>query len=410
MMAALLWILGCIVLSTLLLDLVCYAALTPDIDQPRTPPIRSPEHLSRAIYAISYGPGLLRAPYAVLPYLGKCFVFLLLRQHFLVFWYRPSIQIVRLSGDFANLALTTLLLMRLLDNAPSGVMLLFHVCFFAESIRVISEKLQTAISGFWQILPHRRIAAILRDVRIPAIRRYTAYYELSPDDRASRMLCYLREALYSDVEASRKLSYLRQFRIVPDDVPLRTGNVRDIALGEVYIHSAWTNDPWLLIGQALRRSPWIFDPRYVERPIYYRTHTNRLCTQFVFDHGQYALPYAIYQFGHEIKVARYDAFYRAASWLGFPLEEPVRADGTFRGDAFLRLIGRMTRIALEGDNNSMLCEEDIWKEIEATAQRGEILTPLEIARRYACPLCYVEEVLLPQVYAENAARIASATA
>jgi hypothetical protein len=410
MMGVLLCGLGSIALSTLLLDLVCYVALTPALDQPVTPHAQLSKYLSRIIYTISYALGVLRVPYAVLPYLGKCLVFLLLREHFWVFWHRPSSQILRLGGDFANLVLSSLLIMPLLGDAVPGVVALFYAAFFAESVRIIGEKLQTVVSGLWQLLPHQSIATIVRNVRIPMVHHYAIYYALPPDERARALLSVLKQSICANDEAALKLNYLRCFRIVPSSIPLRTGTVRDIPLGEIYIHPAWTNDPWLLIGQALRRSPWIFDPRYVERPLFYRTHTNRLSTLFVLDFALCSPPYAIYQFGHEIKVARYDAFFRVMKWLGFQLEAPLRADGTFRGDMMLRYIERLLRDLQDTEDEPMLTLAQTRREINASLRQGDALSPIEVARRYAYPLCYVEEVLLPELYAENAARTASATA
>src|SRR5262245_30371060 len=93
------------------------------------------------------------------------------------------------------------------------------------------------------------------------------------------------------------------------------------AKGEVFIHRNWTNDPWLLIGQGMRRAPWMFDPRYLRRPFYYRTESNRLATLFVLQHARYSPSYACYQFGHEIKAARYDFVYRCLRWIGLDIEE-----------------------------------------------------------------------------------------
>ena len=99
---------------------------------------------------------------------------------------------------------------------------------------------------------------------------------------AQRLHCLiqlLKTRAASNPATALKLDYFQAFRVVPHTVRLRLGQVRDVAQGEVFIHARWVNDPWLLIGQALRRSPWLFDPRYLRRPFYYRTEANRLATE-----------------------------------------------------------------------------------------------------------------------------------
>jgi hypothetical protein len=119
------------------------------------------------------------------------------------------------------------------------------------------------------------------------------------------VLNVLRAKVCDDPDLSRQVSYVRAFRIVPDSHPLEAGDVRDVATGEVFIHRSWTNDPFLLMGLAVRRGAWVFDPRYLRRPFYYRTESNYLATLAVWHAAPVCPPMALYQFGHEIKAARY---------------------------------------------------------------------------------------------------------
>src|SRR5690348_5553687 len=84
----------------------------------------------------------------------------------------------------------------------------------------------------------------------------------------------------------------------------------------------------------------MFDPRYLRRPFYYMTEANPLATLFVLEHGKYSLPYAIFQFGHEIRVARLHLFYYVLRKLGIDIEARVLADGTFEFDQFIFHLAR----------------------------------------------------------------------
>jgi len=187
---------------------------------------------------------------------------------------------------------------------------------------------------------------------------------------------------------------------------LRAGNVRDVARGEVYVHAEWTSDLNLLYGLALRRSPWIFDPRFLQRPFYYRTEANRLMTAFVFENFRLCTLFAIYQFGHEVKSARYDAFYRIARWLGYELEEYVYADGAYNFDPFAKWLLKKD---LKIDTKK---PRPLWtdKEVLHDLEGFPIPSAFEIAERYTYPLKYVQEVLLPKIVAyQNSSRTKLAT-
>ena len=203
----------------------------------------------------------------------------------------------------------------------------------------------------------------------------------------------LKRHATQDSELARKLAYVHAFHIVPEQVGLRAGHVRDVARGEIFIHRRWTNDVWLLWGQVLRRSPWIFDPRYLRRPFYYRTESNRLMTLCVLQHARYSVPYAIFQFGHEIKAARYDAFYRLGQWLGFKLEGEVRADGTYEFDPLIRWL----RQESSATAYPLWTDDETIHHILTQCSNGETVSALDIAVRYTYPLKYVEEVLWAKI-------------
>jgi hypothetical protein len=173
--------------------------------------------------------------------------------------------------------------------------------------------------------------------------------------------------------------------------------VRDVARGEVFIHRRWTNDPWLLIGQALRRTPWFFDPRYLRRPFYYRTEANRLVTRFVLCHARHAWPYALFQFGHEIKAARHDAFYRVLRRVGANVEAKVCADGTFRFEPLMGWLEAHARRAVVLQPPPLWSDDEVIADIVRQGKAGERLTAFDVAARYTYPLKYVEEVLLPKI-------------
>ncbi len=175
---------------------------------------------------------------------------------------------------------------------------------------------------------------------------------------------------------------------MPDDHYLRSGDVRDIARGEVFIHRRWANDPWLLIGLALRRAPWIFDPRELARPFRYRTTANRVMTSFVLRHARFSPPFAWYQFGHEIKAASHDLVLRTLGLLGFEYEAPLRADGTYPFEAD----------AAGHPEDRLWTDEAALQDIRQRLAAGEVLSDLDIAQQYTYPCCYVVEVLLPRLH------------
>jgi len=347
------------------------------------------------LYAIAYGLSPLRLPFCVLPYLVKLFLYFVFNLYYTTAGNRPLFEILRVTGDVLNWALVAALLALIAgqrDSLPAWLALLYAV----EAIRLITEKGMMVFSGVWQYLPHWRIACWLQSHPLIARHRipYCEYYALNDEERLRYALAALKQHTSLDVELAQRLSYVSAFRIVPDDAGLRAGRVRDIAKGEIFIHRRWTNDLWLLWGQAIRRSPWIFDPRYLRRPFYYRTEANRLMTLCVLQYARYCLPYAVFQFGHELKAARYDWFYRFMRRLGVNLEETVRADGDSQFDPLIvwldERLGRRAPPALR----SLWSDDETIADIRRRQALGETLSALTVAEQYAYPLKYVEEILL----------------
>src|SRR5919197_386943 len=215
-------------------------------------------------YSFAYVLSLLRLPFALLPYLIKLSLFSYLKSSFSKIWNQYLVQLIRTCGDFTNFFLVTILfskLYRLIDSLPIRVILILMIT--AEATRLITEKGVMILSGLWQVLPHRSIARSLHGrLRSRRLEAYSRYYILSDEERLEKVLCELRAfaRLSKNPQTILKLEYVNCFKVVSDSVDLRAGNVRNVARGEIYIHARWTNDPQLLYGLALRRSPWIFDP------------------------------------------------------------------------------------------------------------------------------------------------------
>ena len=120
-------------------------------------------------------------------------------------------------------------------------------------------------------------------------------------------------------------------------------------------------------------------------------------TVFVFKNAILCPIYAVYQFGHEIKSARFDAFYRIARWLGYEFEENVRADGTYDFDPFAKAVLKSYLKSTTKDFRALWVDNEVIEDIE-----GEPLpSALEIAERYTYPLIYVQEELLPKILAQR---------
>jgi len=344
-------------------------------------------------YYFTYLLSLLRLPYTIAPYVIKLSLYYFLGNSFPRFWGNRFTQFGRLWGDFINFTFTSWLIYELTGSSVMGLIL--FLILPSEAIRLIAEKGSMVLSALWQIIPHRSIAQRLSGSQHGMLGKYKKYYILSDDERLAVTLRRLKAKvrLLKKTQTSLKLRYVNSFQIVSDSIDLRAGRVRDIAQGIIYVHAGWTNNPDLLRGQALRRSPWIFDPRYLRRPFYYRTEANRLMTLFVFKNAALCPLFAIYQFGHEIKSARFDVFFRLARWLDCELEDTVRADGTYAFDPLAKAILRHRPAVSINTTHALWTDEEVIADISSKT----IPSALEIAKTYTYPLIYIHEVLMQKL-------------
>jgi hypothetical protein len=344
-------------------------------------------------YPLAYLLSLARLPFSIIPYVLKLILYYCLGNSFSEIWGKQLVQFFRTVGDLTNFLITSFLFYKACESMGFSIAKnLLILSMIAEAIRLLTEKGVMIFSALWQIIPHRFVAQRLSSKKHYGIlKTYSKYYLLSDEDRLVTVLRRLKAKarMLKMSETSIKLHYVSSFQIVPNLVDLRAGKVRNVAQGIVYVHASWTNNPDILYGQALRRSPWIFDPRYLRRPFYYRTEANRLMTLFVFENAQLCPLFAIYQFGHEIKSARFDAFFRIVRWFGYDLEETVRSDGSYNFDPLAKAILKM-----KVNKSRALWTDD---EVVADAARKPVFPALEIAEQYTYPLVYVKEVLLPRI-------------
>ena len=397
----------------LAIELALYTFLLPDSSQDplKTHPLE--KRIGQAAYITAYILSLLRAPLGLLPYLTKLFIIFILNIPYDSPRSTYFREVVNMLGDFLNLGLTTFLV--LLFVGPPTLQLLnciFYLPIAAELIRILAERIPITFSALWQLLPHRSFARTLKARSQSSIvkrcfARYCHYYALDDDRRVAYILRVLKHRSSADSDLSHRLSYLQSFRIIPLQYGLRGGKVRDVAKGKVFIHGSWTNDPWLLIGTAIRRSPWMFDPRYLRRPFYYMTEANRLATLLVLEHARYSLPYAVFQFGHEIRVARLHLFYALLRRLGLDIEYKVSADGTFQFDQLIcSLEKRFYTRDDKAEQRPLYSDDEVIADILCNHSSHEplmALTAMDIAERYTYPLKYVDEVLMKQLRTESRA-------
>jgi hypothetical protein len=397
-----LWVLMPALIITILISLCSYLGALPS---PESPPIRRHGFdtvMGMLLYFVARALAIPRVVFVPAPWLAKRCVALLLRSSYERYWNSYPFQALRLVGEVFHLWLVLAIFRWIVPpSAPVPLTILVTLALSAELLRLVAQRGQMIASALWQALPHRIFARVIeqysstdsrRGCRIQPFRRYCAYYKLSDDARLQYILCTLQALAAGDRDTARRLSYLTAFRIVPDTVNLRAGHVRDVARGEVFIHRRWTNDPWLLIGQALRRAPWMFDPRYVPRPFSYRTQAQPTVTRFVLNNTRYSPSYAWYQFGHEIKAASHELGYRALRWLGWDLEPPIDAGGIYPFDRFAWLTGAARR-----DRTSLWSDAAAITDVRQRLAAGEDLSARAIAAQYTYPLCYVEDVLLLQI-------------
>lgn len=202
----------------------------------------------------------------------------------------------------------------------------------------------------------------------------------------------------SDQVMAEKLSYFGGYSVVPTTWNLRRGKVRDIVSGEVFVYEAWMQDPWLLIGMAIRRSPWFFVPKYLLRPFKYRSEANPLVTRTILQNWRYSPPFAWYQFGHEIKAARHAVFFKLLKIIGIDIEQPVRFDGEHDFNPVAHWIFGI----LKPSASRLPKARRQWSEQEAiddllSMGQAHALNTADIAQQYYFPAKYVEEVLIPNI-------------
>ncbi len=401
-------ILAIVILCVFILHVICYTFLIPHPAQKPMIITRLDTYVGRGAYTAAYILSLLRAPLGLLPYLVKMFIFFALSIRYesaQSTYFREGINMV---GDCVNLAGTALLI--LLVCGPPRIepaTFLLYIPVGAELVRLITERVPLTFSAMWQVIPHRRIAQRILsrqhahwfgEAMAACFTRYAHYYALSDTSRTAYLLRVLKRRAVSDEDMLKRLAYIQSFRIIPQCHGLRGGSVRDVARAEVFIHGIWTNDPWLLVGMAIRRAPWMFDPRYMRRPFYYMTEANRLATLFVLEHARYSLPYALFQFGHEIRVARLHFFYGLLRLLGADVEEKVSADGTFQFDQFIFwLARRFSHEQALPKQRYLYADDEVIEEILCRQCEGEKITAMDVALRYTYPVKYVEEVLLQKI-------------
>jgi len=401
----------CVALFVFLVQLISYTLLIPDPSQKPLKTTSLDIFAGRIAYVAAYILSLLRAPLGLVPYLVKMFIFFVLRVRYGSAESTYFREVINMVGDFVNLSLTTWLIFWLAGSPkmwPPTFILYIPSC--AELVRLIAERIPIIFSALWQLLPHRNIAKAIRWRRqshalwkVGMATRYCRYYSLSDAGRADYILCSLKHRAAYDREISKRLEYIHALRIVPLQYGLRGGSVRDVAKAEVFIHGIWTNDPWLLVGMAIRRTPWMFDPRYLRRPFYYMTEANRLATLFILEHARYSPPYAVFQFGHEIRVARLHLFYSFLRLMGSDVEERVSADGTFQFDQFIFYLARRL-----GDHTPkqryLYADDEVVEDILCRYHENDTITAEEIAACYTYPVKYVQEVLLGKIESARAGR------
>jgi hypothetical protein len=383
-------------------QLFCLAWFVPERTSGPKPPSRLARMWALGLYRLAYVLSVLRLPFAVPPYAIKLLSVFLFRRHYTVSQYNVVVEAIRILGDVTNWGFGLVLIRHISMSFPD-IAYILCLCALAEMLRLFAEKGQMILSAIWQLLPHHRLARYI-EIRLTQTKldsilmrhlvRYCDYYALDDAARIQYVLDTLRCYASADPEASAKLAYLGGLRIVSSFCGLRGGNVRDVARGEVFIHRSWTADPWLLIGQALRRTPWMFDPRYLRRPFYYRSESNRLATLFVLAHARYCPTYALYQFGHEIKAARYDLFYRLMRYLNCDIEPTVLADGTFAFDPGISWLHEKLQGTPFPSCRALWSDEEAIADVRYRLNQGEYLSALDIALQYIYPLKYIEEVFI----------------
>jgi hypothetical protein len=361
----------------------------PAPEDPAAGPTRWDALLGATLHTLAYllaGPRLV---FAVLPWLTKRAFFLMLGKRAYTVWHSSWFQVLRLLCETANLWLTVWLIGQLRTESRL-VLSVLGIATCAECTRLVAQRGQMVWSALWQYVPHGALARRLLGIAPHArgqLARYYHYYALSDQERLAYIVAVVRARTVCDPQGWRRMRHLRGFRMVPTRHPLRSGHVRDVARGEVFVHRRWTNDPWLLVGQALRRTPWMFDPRELPRPFTYRGAANRAATSFVLSRARYTPVYAWYQFGHEIKAAGHDLVFSTLRILGCECEPPVDAHGIFPFED-----AQPAR-----SERALMSDAQVLAELRDRHQATCACDALQIAIHYTYPYLYVEEVLLKQL-------------
>jgi len=393
----------------IVVELLFYFGATPHLDEE---PIRHyplENGLGYAFFLVAQILTLLRLPFILLPYCLKLLFILTQQTTYQRLCQKTWFDAVRVLGDGLNFWLMSFALLEL--ASLWGSRWLVYAAILAEGIRLLTEKGQSIFTTIWQYLPHRSLARLGQRHRLgfqrigleKSLQRYIDYYLLPDEARLDYLWQVMGQRAAAAPDLQRKLLYLQAFRIVPSAHTLRAGDVRHIARGELYIYQRWSNDPWLVLGLALRRSPWCFDPRYLHRPFFYRSESNRLTTLLVLQNPRFSLPFTLYQLGHEIKAARFAWFFGLARRLGYELEEPVGADGLYHFDPFLSWLQNRWGHKHDDERRRPLWrDEQVLAEVTLRIQSGESLSPMLIAEQYTYPSMYVAEVLWAQIQKEVA--------
>lgn len=337
---AALWYSLALALIVAIIDAVCYVGLFPWF--PAAPPARAralARRLAPALHGLAYGLSLVRLPFCLLPYVCKLAVYAVLRERFWNRWSSPQARWLRGGGDLLQWLAAVVLIDALSIQVPPMMRWAGQLLLAAEATRLILEKGQTLVSWTWQQLPHARWALEKRWPQ-PAPAYGAQYYALSPSRRLDRLQRLLALWCERDTDLADKAGYVEGFRVVSPAVDLVAGQVRDIQRGQIFIHARWTQDPWLVIGLALRRSPWVFDPKRLSQPLHYRSQANPRASRFVLEMACYSPPFALYQLGHEIKAARFAVFFNVLAAWGVRLEQPVGPDGVYVFEPGLRWLAR----------------------------------------------------------------------
>jgi hypothetical protein len=152
------------------------------------------------------------------------------------------------------------------------------------------------------------------------------------------------------------------------------------------------------MAMAVRRAPWMFDPRFLRRPFHNDSESHPLVTRFLFSHARYYPPYVIYQFGHGVVNAHRELFYKTSRRLGINAEPFVLKDGSSPRDllttAWLR---RRKRQATSVYLQPLCSDEEAIASILSRASESSQWSTIAVATEFSYPLKYVEEVLLDQI-------------